>query len=515
MSTKRKALPKGIAAGEFDKAIKELKAILGDEHVLVDEVRLAPYNKIMMPVPNDQHAPSAAITPASVEQIQGVLKVLNKYRIPVYPISTGKNLGYGSAAPVQRGQIVMDLRRMNKIIEVDADLCTALVEPGVTYQQLYDYLQEKKLPLWFSCPAPSAIAGPVGNMVDRGVGYTPYGEHFLFSCGMEVALANGDILRTGMGSMPNSNTWQVFKWGYGPSLDGIFTQSNFGIVTKLGIWLMPAPPAYKPFVVRYPDQADIVKAIETVRPLRIAQVIPNAGTVSNALWELAVVNRRADLYTGAGAIPEATVAKLAKAHGVGSWNVYTALYGTEETIAEHWKIVTAAFKASGGTVLTQEDVGPDDPLFNYRRDVMRGEMTMREFGLYNWRGGGGSMWFAPVSQARGSETMKQMGLAKKVLNKYGIDYVGLFVIGWRDMHHIIDILYDRTLPAEMEKARSCYDELLDDFAREGYGVYRTNIDFMDKVAKLYGPVKASVNHKIKKALDPNGILAPGKSGIHR
>ena len=100
MSIKRKALPKGIAAGQFDKAIKELKAILGEEHVLVDEVRLAPYNKIMMPVPNEQHAPSAAITPASVEQIQGVLKVLNKYKIPVYPISTGKNLGYGSAAPV-------------------------------------------------------------------------------------------------------------------------------------------------------------------------------------------------------------------------------------------------------------------------------------------------------------------------------------------------------------------------------------------------------------------------------
>jgi 4-cresol dehydrogenase (hydroxylating) len=59
MSTKRKALPKGIAAGEFDKAIKELKAILGDEHVLVDEVRLAPYNKIMMPVPmtSTRHRP--------------------------------------------------------------------------------------------------------------------------------------------------------------------------------------------------------------------------------------------------------------------------------------------------------------------------------------------------------------------------------------------------------------------------------------------------------------------------
>lgn len=211
MSSKRKALPKGITAAEFDKAIKELKTILGDDNVIIEDVRLAPYNKIMMPVPDEQHTPSAAITPGNVEQIQQVLKVLNKYKVPVYPVSTGKNLGYGSSAPVQRGQIVMDLRRMNKIIDVDPDLCTALVEPGVTYQQLYDYLQEKKLPLWFSCPAPSAIAGPLGNMVDRGVGYTPYGEHFMFSCGMEVVLANGDVLRTGMGAMPNSNTWQVFK----------------------------------------------------------------------------------------------------------------------------------------------------------------------------------------------------------------------------------------------------------------------------------------------------------------
>src|SRR5690606_9557886 len=142
--------------------------------------------------------------------------------------------------------VVLDLKRMNRILEVDPELCFALVEPGVTYQQLHDYIRERNYPLWLSVPAPSAIAGPTGNTLDRGVGYTPYGEHFLFACGMEVVLANGDVLRTGMGSLPKSNTWQVFKWGYGPYLDGIFTQSNYGIVTKFGFWLQPAPPAYKP-----------------------------------------------------------------------------------------------------------------------------------------------------------------------------------------------------------------------------------------------------------------------------
>ena len=156
MATRSRALPKYITAADFDQAVKALRKIVGDEHLIVDELGLMPYQKIMMPVPDEQHMPSAAVAPANVEQIQAILKVLNKAKIPVYPISTGKNLGYGSAAPVQRGQVVMDLRRMNRILEVDPELCTALVEPGVTYQQLYDYLQEKKLPLWFSCPAPSA-----------------------------------------------------------------------------------------------------------------------------------------------------------------------------------------------------------------------------------------------------------------------------------------------------------------------------------------------------------------------
>ncbi|MBB4200831.1 FAD/FMN-containing dehydrogenase [Rhodoblastus sphagnicola] len=249
---------------------------------MVDQDHIAQYTKIMLPVDEARHTPSGALAPASVEEIQRILAVCNKYKAPVWTISTGRNFGYGSAAPATRGQMVLDLKRMNRIIEVDADLGYALVEPGVTYKQLYDYIHERNLPLWLSMPLPSAIAGPVGNTLDRGVGYTPYGEHFLFSCGMEVVMANGDILRTGMGGIPNSNTWQVFKWGYGHYLDGIFTQSNYGVVTRLGFWLMPKPPVYKPFGVQFDAEADIEKVMEAVRPLRIANIIPSAVWVSHA-----------------------------------------------------------------------------------------------------------------------------------------------------------------------------------------------------------------------------------------
>src|SRR5690606_39481974 len=105
---------------------------------------------------------------------------------------------------------------------------------------------ENILPVTRSLLKPPAIGGPVGNTMDRGVGYTPYGEHFMMQCGMEVVLANGDVYRTGMGGVKVSNTWQIFKWGYGPTLDGMFTQSNYGICTKMGCWLMAKPPVIKP-----------------------------------------------------------------------------------------------------------------------------------------------------------------------------------------------------------------------------------------------------------------------------
>jgi 4-cresol dehydrogenase (hydroxylating) len=513
MASKFITLPQGVPEKTFQAAIADFGQVLGQESVLVTPEQLAPYIKTMMPVSDADHTPSAALVATTVEQIQKIVGICNKHKVPIWTISTGKNLGYGSAAPAERGQVVLDLKRMNRILEVDPDLCFALVEPGVTYKQLYDYIQEHKYPLWLSVPAPSAIAGPTGNTLDRGVGYTPYGENFLNACGMEVVLANGEVLRTGMGSMPKSNTWQVFKWGYGPYLDGIFTQSNYGIVTKFGFWLQPAPLVYKPFQIQYQNEEDVVEIVEIMRPLRLNGIIPNSGVIAHALYEAPLKAKRSDYVSGPGSIPDEAVRRLVKDHHMGIWNVSAALYGTKEQVDVNWKIVTGAFGKSGkAKFLTEQEAG-NDPQFAYRAALMRGGMDLKEFKLYNWRGGGGSLWFAPVSQARGSETLKQMKLAKEILAKHGLDYSGEFIVGMRDMHHILDMLYDRTDPAMTKAAYQCFDELVTRFSAEGYGSYRTNTAFMDKVADTYGPVQRNVHRTLKKALDPNGILAPGKSGI--
>ena len=508
-------LPEGVTPEQFSSAVKEFRQALGDANVIVTAERVVPYTKLLIPTQDDAlYTPAGALTPSSVEQVQKIMGICNKYKIPVWPISTGRNWGYGSASPATPGQMILDLRNMNKIIEIDVDSCTALLEPGVTYQQLHDYIKEHNLPLMLDVPTIGPMVGPVGNTLDRGVGYTPYGEHFMMQCGMEVVMANGEILRTGMGSVPKAKTWQAFKWGYGPYLDGIFTQSNFGVVTKLGIWLMPKPPVVKSFMVRYPNENDVVKAIDAFRPLRISQLIPNVVLFMHGMYETAICRTRAEVTSDPGPISEADARKSFKELGIGYWNVYFALYGTEEQVAVNEKIVRGALASTGGEILTEEEAG-DNILFHHHKQLMNGEMTLEEMNIYRWRGaGGGACWFAPVAQVKGHEAEQQVKLAQKVLAKHGFDYTAGFAIGWRDLHHIIDVLYDRSNPDEKKRAYACFDEMIDVFAAEGFASYRTNIAFMDKVASNFGAENKVVNQKIKAALDPNGIIAPGKSGIH-
>ena len=112
-------------------------------------------------------------------------------------------------------------------------LAYAIVEPGVTYLDLYKFIQDKKYPLWIDCTDPG-WGSVLGNTLEHGIGYTPYGDHAGHQCGMEVVLADGEVLRTGLGAMDGNPAWPLYKYAFGPTLDGLFMQSNFGVVTKIG-----------------------------------------------------------------------------------------------------------------------------------------------------------------------------------------------------------------------------------------------------------------------------------------
>jgi 4-cresol dehydrogenase (hydroxylating) len=236
--------------------LKAFATVVGDKWVLATDEDRGTYSDFYAPGSEQTHAPSAGVAPASAEEVQAVIRLANEHKIPLWPVSRGKNLGYGAAAPRLPGSVVLDLGRMNRILEVDEKLAYCVIEPGVSFFDLQNYIEANKLPLWLSVPG-NAWGSVMGNALDRGFGYTPYGLHTNNICGMEVVMPDGDMIRTGMGAMAGNHTWHLNRYGFGPSWDQMFCQSNLGVVTKMGMWLMPEPESSLSLSVERTEEEDI------------------------------------------------------------------------------------------------------------------------------------------------------------------------------------------------------------------------------------------------------------------
>src|SRR5690554_4973168 len=251
-------LPAQVSRETFLQALSDFTAVVGEQWVLATDLDRQTYLDLYAPSEEAerQHAPSAAVVPHSVEQLQAIVKICNKHGVPFWPISRGKNFGYGGAAPAQAGSVIIDMQRMNRIIEVNEELAYCIIEPGVGFFDLHDYLQKNDIPLWMSIPG-NGWGSVMGNALERGFGRMPYGEHTNSLCGMEIVLPDGELVRTATGAMTDSKTWPLFKQGFGPAWDQLFVQSNFGIVTKVGFWLMPEPEATLSMSMSLPNPEDI------------------------------------------------------------------------------------------------------------------------------------------------------------------------------------------------------------------------------------------------------------------
>ncbi len=509
-------LPPGLNSERMAQALARFRKIVGQEWVFAGEKAASYCDPYTISNDPDAHKAHAALAPASTEQVQEIVKVANQHLVPLWTVSRGKNFAYGGAAPVLAGSVVLDLSRMDRILEVNEQFGYALVEPGVSYFDLYKHIQDRGLKLWLDVPDPG-WGSVMGNALDHGVGYTPYGDHFGMQCGMEVVLANGAVVRTGMGAMPGNNTWQLFKYGFGPYVDGMFSQSNFGIVTKMGIWLMREPPGYRPYLITFPREEDIEPVVEIVRSLRLNNVLQNAATIRSLVLDAALFSTKSQYFSGAGPIPDSVARQIMADQEIGMWNFCGALYGPPAITDVLWAATRDAFASiPGARFYFPEDRKRRPDVLIHRSDTMRGIPKLTEFGFLNWNGGGGHVGFSPVSPITGKDAIKQYRMVSGRVRAAGFDYMGLMAVGFRELHHVTVIVYDQTNPQEREKLDQLFRLMVREAAAEGYGEYRTHIHYMDTIANTYGwnnHALLKMHQTIKDALDPNGILSPGKSGI--
>ncbi|MBW2736023.1 MAG: FAD-dependent oxidoreductase, partial [Deltaproteobacteria bacterium] len=120
--------------------------------------------------------PSAVVYPENVAEVQRVVRIAAAHGAPLYPISRGNNWGYGDACAPQEGSLIVNLSRMNRIIEVNPELAYAVVEPGVSQHQLYQHIEDQGLPLWMDVLGSGPDASIIGNIMERGFGLGPYSD---------------------------------------------------------------------------------------------------------------------------------------------------------------------------------------------------------------------------------------------------------------------------------------------------------------------------------------------------
>ena len=517
--------------------------VLGPEFVLSDSSTLRSAETATFLT--TQHV-LTVLRPANREQVQECLRIANQFCVPLYPVSSGKNWGYGSRVPPVDGCALLDLSRLDRILDFSEKLGYVTVEPGVTQRRLYEFLQERHSGLWMDSTGSSPECSLIGNAMERGFGHTPYGDHYSHVCGLEVVLPDGSVIETGAARFPGAATAPVNRWGLGPSLDGIFSQSNLGIVTRMTIWLMPKPDLFEAFFFRSTDPDGLPDLIDALRRLRLKDVLRSSMHIVNDYKVLGGLRQYP--WTEANDTTPLTpdlMARFRQDLTFGYWNVSGGLYGTKSQFAEAKRLLRKEFAGQQGRLqfLSEEklqlavrfatpfkwvtglDIRRTAKLVGPVMGLMRGEPMSSAFALSSayWRkrsappsdpdpdrDGCGLLWYAPTSPADGQQVERLAKITVEIMLKHRFEpMISLTMLTPRIVYSVLAITYDRGISGEDERAMECYRELVGECQRQGYFPYRSGIQSQQD--GLTTPSEYSnVLSKLKRALDPNEILAPGR-----
>lgn len=524
--------PPGVTEKDFKSALAEFRAVVGDGNVYSDPDDIALYRDPYSPVwdtPKELVA-SAAVAPVTAEEVSQIVKIANKYLIPLYAVSTGKNLGYGGAAPNLSGSVVVDLKRMNRVLEVDDRRNYCVVEPGVSYFDLYNYVTENNKKVIVDVPDPG-WGSPIGNALDRGVGYMMpiYRDHWNAHCGLEAVMPNGDIVRTGMFAAPNAETQGEFRYGFGPIIDGLFSQGNAGIVTRMAFWMMPMPEHFFSGMVKVKRHADLIPLMDGANYLEDLGLCGHVRYFSPMLLPANGFDPKLKALHDNYAGPEEFQA-YADSHGLEFFNVTLNFYGSRETCLAHWEYAKKRFASIKGATFEAVDDYPF-PISPENQKKIRHLVAVGIPNLSIFARGirsqlmptpsDGHVWFSPIIPRSGEAVIKAQQVLQQVFKEMRLPspispVSPPFTFIYRSPLMILAMYISRTNAEHNAKIVSAFRRLIEVAAEHGWYEYRTGPVFQDQIAGTYdwnhGALQ-KVRNQIKDVLDPNGIISPGRGGV--
>jgi len=469
-----------------DRILRKLREIVGDQFASDEEHVLYPYSfDLTWATPR---MPDYVVMPKTVEDVQRIVRLANLERIPIVPYCSGTNIG-GLTIPEQGG-IIVDLKRMNRIIEINTDVGYAVFEPGVSHAKLSAALKEKGYD--FGWPVGTPSASPLALAVNHGIGHfsSRFGINSEFITGMEVVLPTGEIAK--VGSCAFSDSWHsLFPL---PMLSGLFVGwlGTTGIVTKLGVWVVEAPPYRDVVTVKADTIEDMTRYMIRFRKTYAADELTAVS------WWLAQVP-----------IPYPYQEKSKDAPEWFSFAVLRAWSEKElEAKRDLWKTAVKEEQKKGSSLLE----------FEYPPEAKRArtELPSRIIGsTKNYCGAGvaGIAWpgtFTPaVNWPKLYNEWKKIYVAHNLSPAVRVtDFKGSHYGMLRAMTP-----FDKKTPEAIENAKDAMLKAVEAGIRYGLIPYKPPVDYQSILNSKADPGYIQLVTKVKDMLDPNNIMNPGKLGV--
>ena len=479
----------------------------------------------------------------SIDDIVQHVRWANNEKKKLYPISTGNNWGYGSKLPVTDGTHILDLSLMNNITYFNNETGIISIQPGVTYGQLYDYLSQFGMK-WLT---PTHGAGPscsvLGNILERGYGVTANVDHFDALVGMVGVTGGGEIYKSAFEALGFSELAKTFKWGIGPYMEGIFTQSNLAVIAEVTIKLEPRFESAEMFFL-YLGDSELESGVEFIRQCkRQFKGLVSGIQLLNRERVLSMFMDYPDqLKKPFRPIPEEQLERMAKTQMVSDWVIAGAICGkkylAKPALRELKKMSQgfckrrifisdrrlkllqklACWFPRLGSLGIQSMVGS---LTNAYR-IFNGEPLDFALALAYWihphasykpganpaHDGCGIKWYAPLLPLEPQKVRRFVEFVREVSTKYEVNSL-ITISAFTDTSGdcTIPILFDPLEPASVEKSQIYINELFSKGSELGVFPYRLAINQM---FRLKTSSNSPIYKALKLALDPNGVIAPGR-----
>ncbi len=452
--------------------LKKLIEIVGEENFTEQLEELVPYS---YDASMNVHRPDAAVWPESTEQVSGIVRFANEHKIPVVPRGAGTSLS-GGVVPI-RGGIIIDLSRMNRILEVSIENRYARVQAGVVCDDLNRALAKHGF-IFPPDPASSSVATLGGNVATNagGIKGAKYGTTRDYVLGLEVVLPTGEVMRTGSYTMKCVSGFDLAKLFVG-------SEGTLGVVTEVTLKINPIPRYAMTAVATFGRLEDAGKAIcQTMT----SGILPSVMEILDKVT-LKSIKENTDID-----LPEAEAMILTETDG----------YTWEEVEAQMEVILRVLQQNNPSLIRTAKDEKDRLNLWKARKSAYATLARVSASFILD---------DVTVPISRIPELL--IGI-QEIAQRHGLIVATYGHAGDGNLHP--QILYDEYDPVQVEKAEKIEEELfqlaisLKGTLSGEHGIGLSKAHYM---TLEHDPVEMALMKQIKRTLDPNNIMNPGKRAL--